>query len=500
MVLVFVGILFGNTMSALDASIVATAAPTIIGDLGTVALLPWLTTSYLLAQVCTMPLYGKLGDLHGRKRIFTIAILVFLAGSVACGLAQSMSQLVAFRVVQGIGAGGITGMSMALVADVVPAHKLARYLGYTGLVFGVTSVLGPLIGGIFVDNFSWRWVFLINVPSGIICLITLWFVPRQARRVRHRLDWQGALLLAVSVAALLLGLTRTEAGQPFLTPRSTALFALSALAAVVFVWQERRAVEPLLPLRVVSNRIAGIATFANLVAGFAFTVCIIYPPIFFQAVAGTDATLSGLLLVPFALTTALSTLVAGQITDRWGGYRTIPVIGMALLVVAYALLGTISADTAPQMVTAMCVVAGVGVGFVMQTLLFVVQRSSPPADIGVSTSTVMLSRVLGSSLGVAVIGSVFTARLLDGVDARLPGFPIGDIQGDPKQVAALADAVRSQVQEAFAYALQGAFRVAVPVMLIGLVVTLLLPARRVAALVRAGTLAPPRPEPATPVA
>ena len=498
MTLVFVGILFGNTMSALDGSIVATAAPTIIGELGTVALLPWLTTSYLLAQVCTMALYGKLGDLFGRKRIFTLAIVTFLAGSVACGAAQSMEQLVAFRVLQGVGAGGITGLSMALVADVVAPAKLGRYLGYTGLVFGLTSVLGPLVGGLFVDNLSWRWVFFINVPSGIICLVTLVFVPRQIGRVRHRLDWPGAVLLAVAVAALLLGLTRTEAGQGFFSPRSVALFALSAVAAAVFVAWERRAAEPLLPLRVLTERITGTATFANLVAGFGFTAGIIYPPIFFQAVAGTDATVSGLLLVPFACSTALSTLVAGQITDRTGkGYVVVPRLGMGLLALGYALLGTIGVDTAPGLVAAMGVVGGIGVGFVMQTLLYVVQRATPAADMGVSTSTVMLSRVLGGSIGVAVLGSVFTGRLLDEVSQRLPGFPVADIQGDPQKVSALAESVQAQVQEAFAVALQGAFRVAVPVMLLGLIVTFFLPARRVAVIVHPAVPGDgPTPEPA----
>lgn len=479
----FAGILLGATLSGLDASIVATAAPTVIAELGRLSLLPWLTTSYLLAQVATMAVFGKLGDIYGRRRMFTIAIVIFLVGSMLCGLATSMPMLLACRVLQGIGAGGITGLAMALVADLVPADRLGRYLGYTGLVFAGTSVLGPFAGGVFVDNLSWRWAFFVNIPSGLICLAALVFQPAQARRVAHRIDVAGAGLLALAAGATLMALTR-GGGYGWTAPSTLGLFAIGVVGAVAFVWRERRAAEPLVPLRILADRMGATATLANLVAGFGFTVGIIYPPIFFQAVAGVDAARSGLLLAPFAFTCALATLAAGQITDRFGGHKVVPLVGMGALTVGYALLGTISGSTSAASVIGYAMVAGIGVGLVMQTLLFVVQRAAPVADMGVATSTVMLARVLGSSIGVAVVGGIFTSRLVDEVRARLPDFPAADIQGDPRQVAALADDVRVVVQDAFAAALAGAFRAAVPIMLVGVVVVAFVPGRRVAAMLR----------------
>ncbi len=478
---VFAGILLGTTVSGMDASIVATAAPTIIADLGQLSLLPWLTTAYLLAQVTTMPVYGKLGDIHGRRRMFAIAIVIFLVGSALCGLSTSMVMLIVCRGLQGAGAGGITGLGMALVADLVPADRLGRYLGYTGLVFAVTSVLGPYVGGLFVDHLSWRWAFYINAPLAVLCLVALVFQPPQAHRVRHRIDVVGALLLGGGVTCLLLALSRTGGDASWGSPRTVGLLATAAVAVAGFVAWERRAAEPLLPLRILAGRTAALATFANLVAGVGFTCGIIYPPVFFQAVAGVDASRSGLLLAPFAFTCALSTLLAGQLTDRVGGYKVIPLIGMVFLGVGYACLGTIDAGTSAVEVTVFAMVGGVGVGFVMQTLLYVVQRLSRPSDMGVATSTVMLARVLGSSLGVAILGSAFTSTLADEVERRLPGFPLADVQGAPAKVAALAADVREQVQEAFATSLATAFRVAVPIMVVGFVAVALIPGRRVRA-------------------
>lgn len=482
----FGGILLGTTLSGLDASIVATAAPTLIAELGELSLLPWLTTGYLLAQVTSMPVYGKLGDIHGRRRMFTIAIVVFLVASAACGLSNSMPMLIGFRVLQGVGAGGITGLGMALVADLVPAEKLGRYLGYTGLVFAATSVLGPFAGGLFVDHLSWRWAFYVNIPSGLVCLAALALQPRQRHFVTHRIDLLGAGLFALSAGSLLVGLSRGESGESWTSPIALGFFFAAGLGAAAFVWWELRAPEPLVPLRILSTRITALATASNLVAGFGFTVGIIYPPVFFQAVAGVSAASSGLLLAPFAFTCAVSTLVAGQITDRVGGYKVIPLLGMGFLIAGYALLATIDATTGAAVVTVYAMIAGVGVGFVMQTLLFVVQRASTARDMGVATSTVMVARVLGSSIGVAVVGSVFTSRLLSEVAVRLPGFAAADIQGDPQRVAALPPEVGVEVVDSFAIGLSDAFAVAVPVMVLGLVLVALLPGRRVAAIVEAG--------------
>lgn len=478
-ILVFFGILLGATLSGLDASIIATAAPTVIADLGDVSLLPWLTTSYLVAQVSVMAVFGKLGDIYGRRRMFAIAITIFLVASVLCGLAQSMTMLVAFRVLQGIGAGGITGIAMALVADLVPSDRLGRYLGYTGLVFAGTSVIGPFAGGFFVDHFSWRFAFLVNVPSGLLCLALIWTTPIIGVRVRHRVDYAGAIMLALSTSSLLFALSGRGSDNSWTSPRILGLLGAFIVLGLGFLWWESRAAEPLLPLRILRGRVNSMATLANLISGVGFTCGIIYPPLFFQAVAGYNAQNSGLLLAPFALTCAASTLLAGQLADRFGGYKAIPLFGMLCEAVGFALLSTITVTTPASTVMAYGMLAGLGVGCVMQTLLYVVQRFTAASDMGVATSTVMLARVMGSSLGVAILGSVFTSTLIAEVDRRVPGFAVSDIQGTPSRVAALAEDVRLQLQESFAVGLSTAFRVAVPIMVLGVIVVAIIPGRRV---------------------
>lgn len=478
-IVVFFGILLGATLSGLDASIVATAAPTIIGDLGNVSLLPWLTTSYLVAQVSIMAVFGKLGDIYGRRRMFSIAITIFLVASVLCGLAQSMTMLIAFRVLQGVGAGGITGIAMALVADLVPSDRLGRYLGYTGLVFAGTSVIGPFAGGFFVDHFSWRFAFLVNVPSGLLCLALISTTPIIGVRVKHRVDYAGAIMLALSISSLLLALSGRGSDSSWTSPRIVILLIAFISLGAGFLWWESRAPEPILPLRILKSRVTSLSTLANLISGVAFTCGIIYPPLFFQAVAGFNAQNSGLLLAPFALTCAASTLFAGQIADRFGGHKVIPLFGMVCEALGFLLLSTISATTSASTVMAYGMLAGLGVGCVMQTLLYVVQRFSRASDMGVATSTVMLARVMGSSLGVAILGSVFTSTLIAEVHRRVPGFAVADIQGTPGRVASLADDVRIQLQESFATGLSTAFRVAVPIMVLGVVVVALIPGRRV---------------------
>ena len=479
LLVVFFGILLGATLSGLDGAIVATAAPTILGELGSVSLLPWLTTSYLLAQVTTMAVYGKLGDIYGRRRVFIIAIVIFMVGSVLCGLATSMPMLIGTRVLQGIGAGGITALAMALIADVMPADKLGRYLGYTGVVFAVTAVLGPWAGGFFTDNFTWRWAFFVNIPSGIICLITLLFVPKSTNRVAHRIDVRGALLLAGAASSLLLAIGGTGGRVEFVSVRTLGLAALSAVFVACFVIHERRSSEPILALRVIAGRARALALSANLIAGLAFGSAIVYPPLFFEAVRGISATKAGLLLAPFAVTSGLCTIIAGQITDRRGGHVVVPFFGMVVSGIGMVMLSTIEATTSAAFVVGSAMLVGVGIGFVMQTLLYVIQRFTVPADIGMATSTIMLARLLGNSLGVAIVGTIFTNSLLSSVEERLPEFPVDSIQGSPQKIAELSEGIREEIQSAFAHALANGFSAMIPVMAIGAIVVGFIPARRV---------------------
>lgn len=479
LLVIFFGILLGATLSGLDGAIVATAAPTILSELGSVSLLPWMTTSYLLAQVCTMAVYGKVGDILGRKRVFLFAVSTFMVGSILCGLAQSMPMLIGFRVLQGVGAGGITAIAMALIADVMPPDRLGRYLGYTGVVFAVTAVLGPWAGGFFTDHLSWRWAFFVNLPSGVLCLCTIALVPTSVNRVRHRVDLVGAALIAGGIASLLLAIGGTGGRVHWVSVRTIGLASLSAVLIAVYVAHERRAAEPILPLRVMSGRIRSLALSANLLSGMAFGAAIVYPPLFFEAVRGIQATYAGLLLAPFAVTSGVCTIIAGQITDRWGGYVWVPAVGMVSISTGMFALGSINASTPPAAVVGFAMLAGLGIGFVMQGLLFVIQRFTEPRDIGVATSTVMLARLLGNSLGVAIVGTVFANTLLGTVQRTLPDFPPSQLQGAPHEISRLADDVRRTVQEAFADALAAGFRSLAPLMVLGFVLVLLIPVRTV---------------------
>lgn len=481
LIVMFLGILLGATLSGLDGAIVATAAPTILSELGSVSLLPWMTTSYLLAQVMTMAVYGKVGDIVGRKRLFVFAVSTFMVGSMLCGAAQSMPMLIGTRVIQGIGAGGITALAMALIADVIPADRLGRYLGYTGVVFAISAILGPWAGGFFTDNLSWRWAFFVNIPSGILCLLAVSLVPTSARRRNVKVDYLGAVLIGGAVASLLLAIGGTGGRLHWVSIRTIGLASLSIALVIAFVFHERRSDEPILPLRVMKGRVKSLAIAANMLSGMAFGSAIVYPPLFFEAVRGIDATHAGLLLAPFAVTSGMATIVAGQITDRRGGHVIVPLVGMSVSAVGMVMLSTITASTSTEFTVFSAMLVGLGIGFVMQTLLHVVHRFTPVRDIGVATSTVMLARLLGNALGVAIVGTVFTGALSDDVTRRLPDFPLSSVQGAPSKIAALSEGVREQIQNAFASSLAMGFRAMIPAMIIGIIVIAFIPIRRVRA-------------------
>jgi EmrB/QacA subfamily drug resistance transporter len=474
----FTALMVVNTMSAVDTTIVSTAAPTITSDLGRLSLLPWISTAYLLAQIGTIALYGKLGDLYGRKRVFLTAATLFLVASVLCGAAQSMPQLVAFRFLQGAGAGGLTGLAMAIVADIAPPSKVGRYLGYAGLVYAFTSVLGPLTGGLFVDHLSWRWAFYINLVPGLVGgAFVIALVPSQQKeRIRHKVDVLGAFLLAATTTALVLATSWGGSEYDWTSPVIVLLVLAIGGAGGAFVYWEGRAPEPLVPLRMLRERTVALSIGANLVAGAAFTAGIVFLPILYQAVIGRDATESGLLLIPLGLATALSTVVAGQIVDRYGGVKLIPAIGMVSMAIAYAALSTVDADTTAGFGATCALFVGIGVGCVMQTLLHVVQRSVPTANLGIATSSVMLGRIMGSALGVALFGAIFNARLEPAL-AAISGVDPDDIHGDPASIGDLSAGLRRAVAAAFADALAGGFTAMVAISLLGLGTVLALRAR-----------------------
>jgi EmrB/QacA subfamily drug resistance transporter len=413
--LIFVGLQLGMILSTLDGTIVSTALPTISKELGHESLRSWVITSYLLAQVATMPLYGKLGDLYGRKRVFIIAVSIFTVGSMLSGAAGNMEQLLGARAIQGVGAGGIGSLAMAIVADIVPARQLGRWLGYQGAIFACASLIGPLTGGLFVDNLSWRWAFYVNLPfaaMSIFIVSTKLHYPFRA--IRHALDYAGAALITLALACVVLAASIGGRTNDWTSPEVLGLGLAVVVLAVAFVARERRAPEPVLPLRILGVRVVRIAAGLNTTSGATFAAGIYFIPVFVQQVKGLSATESGFLLVPFMFTTAFTTLLAGRAVERTGRYRTWPILGSVIAIGAVIVLTTLGLDTPAWLIAVYGALLGAGVGFVMQTSLLALQNGAESRDLGVATSSALLSRILGSTLGVAVCSAALQSHLPSG--------------------------------------------------------------------------------------
>jgi EmrB/QacA subfamily drug resistance transporter len=458
---VFVALMLGMFLAALDQTIVSVALPTIVGDLGGLNHLSWVVTSYQLASTVSTPIYGKLGDMYGRKPVFLVAILIFLAGSMLAGLSQSMAELIGFRALQGIGAGGLMVGAQAIIADIVPPRDRGRYMGLIGSVFAVASVAGPLLGGFLVDNLSWRWVFYENLPVGILAvLIVTTRLHLHTPHRRHRIDYLGAALLSGGVGALIL--LATWGGTQYAWGSSMIVglaFGGAALLAV-FVWQELRAAEPILPLRLFRSRVFSVANAMGFTIGMAMFGAIIFIPLFLQIVYGVSAKSSGLRTVPLMAGLLTAAILSGRAISRIGRYRPFPIAGTAVLIVGMFLLSRLGVDTPPWVASAYMVVVGVGLGLVMQVLVLAVQNDARPQEIGVATSSATFFRSMGGAFGVALFGTIFATRLAD----QMSSFPrsvtahLGSgVQLNPVQIDRLPPKVHEEVLHAFAHSLSGVF-------------------------------------------
>jgi EmrB/QacA subfamily drug resistance transporter len=476
---VFSGLLLAMLLAALDSTIVATALPTVVGELGGLEHLAWVVTAYLLAQTVVTPLYGKLGDLYGRKVILQSGIVLFLIGSVLCGMSQSMTQLILFRAIQGLGGGGLMVTAQAVVGDIVPPRDRGRYQGIFGAVFGVSSVAGPLLGGYFTTHLNWRWIFYINLPLGALALgVIAATLPSRAERVSHAVDYVGATLLAAALSAVVLFTDLGGVAYPWSSPPMLGLAALAVASLAGFLRAESRAKEPVLPLRLFANRTFTVTVAVGLVVGMAMFGSVTYLPLFLQVVNGATPTSSGLQMVPMMGGMLFTSILSGQLISRWGRYRVFPIGGTAVMAVGLYLLSRMDADTTVLGASVDMLVLGLGLGMVMQVLVIAVQNSVDYRDLGVATSGATLFRLIGGSIGTSVFGAIFAGGLDRHLERLLPGTSAG--QGaavSPQMIAGLDPAIRALYVEAFTASLRTVFLAAAAVALVGFVLTWFVPER-----------------------
>jgi EmrB/QacA subfamily drug resistance transporter len=472
LIVIYAALMLAILLAALDQTIVSTALPTIVGDLGGLNRLSWVVTAYLLATTVSTPLWGKLGDQYGRKGLFQAAIVIFLGGSALCGLSQDMNMLIAFRALQGLGGGGLMVLAQAIVGDVVPARERGRYQGAFGAVFGVSSVAGPLLGGFFVDSLSWRWVFYINLPVGVVALAVIAAVlPARSARQPHRIDYPGTILLGASAICIVL---LTSWGGTTYGWGSGVIISL-AVAAVVLAaawwWSARRAAEPVLPLRLFRDPVFSAAGAIGFCAGFAMFGALSFLPLYLQVVRGVSATLSGVYLLPMVIGMLLTSITSGQLISRWGRYKVFPVAGTVLLALALFLLSRLTLTSPTAVMWLYFLILGLGLGLILQVLVIAVQNSADYADLGAATSGATFFRSIGGSFGVAIFGSIFSNRLASEVVSQLHGVPLpagfnpAAVQARPTLIRALPAALRSDVLHAFSLSMQTVFLAAVPVAL-----------------------------------
>ncbi|MGH2935466.1 MAG: MDR family MFS transporter [Gaiellaceae bacterium] len=464
---IFSALMLVVLLASLDQTIVSTALPTIVGDLGGINHLSWVVTAYLLASTVTGPLYGKFGDLYGRKGVLQAAIVLFLAGSALCGIAQNMAELIGFRAIQGLGAGGLIVVAIAVIGDVIPPRDRGRYQGLFGAVFGVSTVVGPLLGGFFVDNLSWRWIFYVNLPVGAIAFAVIGATfHSRPERVQHAIDYLGAALLAGGLACLVLFTSLGGTTLAWSSPKSIALAAVGTVLLALFPFAERRAAEPILPLSLFRSRIFVVSSAIGFIIGCALFGSVTFLPLFLQIVRGKSPTSSGLQLTPMMAGLLLTSIVSGQLISKLGKYRVFPIVGTAVMAVGMALLSQLNVNTTVLETALYMLVVGLGLGMVMQVLVLAVQNAVEPRVMGVATSGSIMFRQIGGSVGIAAFGAIFSNRLHANLAKALPPGVHGPSTVAPATVKTLPPHLHSIYTHAFASSLH-------PVFLVGAIIAVL---------------------------
>jgi EmrB/QacA subfamily drug resistance transporter len=477
------GLMLGMFLASLDQTIVSTALPTIVGDFHRSDLLSWVITAYLLASTATTPLWGKAGDLYGRKRVFQLAIVIFLVGSALCGAAQNMYELIGFRGLQGIGGGGLISLVFAIIGDVIPPRERGRYQGYFGAVFGVSSVVGPLVGGFFVDSLSWRYIFYINLPLGIAALIVTNRVLKLPVRKREvQIDWWGALLLVVGVSCILLATQSGGNDYPWGSWQIIGLFVCGALGLAGFAVREATAPEPILPLELFKLQIFTVSNVIAFVSGVAMFGALAFLPQYMQLVHGVSATESGLLLLPLLVGLLITSIGSGRFISRTGKYRWFPLVGTTLVTIGLVLLTHLGAHTSLGVISLYILVFGAGLGLFVQVLTLVVQNAVPMRLMGVGTSSVTFFRSMGGAIGAAALGAVLTSRIAAEFPRFLPartlsagGDKVSQLIQSPNSLNALKKtnpALHEGIIQAYSHAIDTVFVVAAIVSAVSIVAAL----------------------------
>ncbi|MFI5616549.1 MDR family MFS transporter [Streptomyces sp. NPDC051567] len=451
-------------LAMLDNMIIGTAMPTIVGELGGLAHLSWVVTAYTLATAASTPIWGKLGDMYGRKGVFLTAIVIFLIGSALSGMAQDMGQLIGFRAVQGLGAGGLMVGVMAIIGDLIPPRERGKYQGMMAGVMALAMIGGPLVGGTITDHMGWRWSFYINLPLGAVALAMVTAVLHLPKKTeqgkRPSIDYLGAALLTIAITSTVLLTTWGGTEYAWGSPEIVGLIVVGVLSTAAFLHAETKAVDPVMPLHIFRSRNFALMSVIGFLVGFAMFGGVLYLPLFQQSVQGASATNSGLLLLPMLLSMMIVSLVAGRVTTNSGRYKIFPILGGGLMVVGLFLLAQMDTGTSRLTSGVYMAVLGAGLGFLMQITMLVAQNSVEMKDMGVASSAATLFRTLGGSFGVALMGSLFTTRVTDSMSERLgpeAAGAAGSAQLDAASLAKLPEAVREAYQYAVAAGTHSAF-------------------------------------------